>query len=115
MSAPVLRVIAVLLLLTGATDFLSFDRSDLFESMNTPGIAKGPTRETPNLRHSRPSGVTPVALPDDGCLFCGVGLPVAPAMMYFRPLVSDFKIDYALADPAFLVDSPHPPPKTLIS
>lgn len=103
------------LLLTGATDFLSFDRSDLFASMNTSATAKSPTRENPTTLHSRPSAMTPVALPDDGCLFCGVALPVALTVMPFSPLVSEFKTHYSLTDPAFLLDSPHPPPKALIS
>jgi hypothetical protein len=106
----------VILLLTGATDFLCFDRADLFESMNKASMIRGAGPPAACVRHrSRPTGVTPIALPDDGCLFCGVGLPVASTVMHFQPPVDEFKALYSLTDSTPLLDFPHPPPKSLVS
>jgi hypothetical protein len=115
MPAAVVRIIAVLLLLSGAADYLSFDRTDLFESMNAVAAVKGAADSIPGMRHSRPAGVKPSALPDDACLFCGIGLPAAAVVMHFKPLVSEFNTHYVLTNPAFLLDSPYPPPKFLLS
>jgi hypothetical protein len=115
MPAKILRIVAVLLLLTGATDFLSFDRADLFESMNPIASVKAAARDIHCVRQSRPAGVTQASMPDDGCLFCGIGFPAGSVVMPLRLLVSEFKTHYALTDPAFLSDSPHPPPKVLAS
>src|SRR3954470_8278340 len=105
MSRHALRMIAVLLVLTGVADFFSFDRQDMFGSMNnvqSTGQTGCMTQEMDRCSH--PRGVNPAALPDDGCLFCGIGVPAAAVLVTFNPLIGAVKVHQVLTASALSPD-----------
>ncbi|HXJ42397.1 MAG TPA: hypothetical protein VNH18_24160 [Bryobacteraceae bacterium] len=112
MSSALLRLVALVLLLTGSVDFISFDRRDLFDSMNRTVAIDGGVCSAPGFTScTKPSHINTTALPDDDCLFCGVGIPAASVGMDFTLPVNGFKAHSALTFSAHSPDSPHLPPK----
>lgn len=116
MTFSVARIVAVFLLLTGATDFLRFDSKDPFASMSAAGSSG-------QLRHAGPHGhrftappvIQPPSLPDDGCIFCGTALPGTLILTTFHLFTSEFRMDSPLASYELSADLRHPPPKPFLS
>ncbi|HEU5021905.1 MAG TPA: hypothetical protein VFT60_08435 [Bryobacteraceae bacterium] len=116
MASPLCRIVAVCLLLSGAADFLQFDSSDPSASMSASGPAAQHGQPAPDgHRYSPPARVHAPALPDDGCIFCGTALLIAPVVTAFEPPVSEFRMDSTLAEYELLSDLRHPPPRPSLS
>jgi hypothetical protein len=116
MASPLCRIVAVLLLLTGAADFLRFDSSDPSASMSAAASTARRGRPSPDgHRYSLPARVHSPSLPDDGCIFCGTALLITPIVMAFEPSAREFRIDSALGKYERSSDLRPPPPKLLLS
>ncbi|HEY4085497.1 MAG TPA: hypothetical protein VGM43_06140 [Bryobacteraceae bacterium] len=116
MASPLCRIVAVLLLLTGAADFLEFDSSDPSASMSaSEWAAQRIQPASSGHRYSLPLKVHAPSLPDDGCIFCGSALLITPVVTTFEPPVREFRMDSTLLEYERLSDLRHPPPKAFLS
>jgi hypothetical protein len=115
MASPLCRIVAVLLLLTGAADFLRFDSSDPSASMSAASTAQRGRHSQDGHRYSLPARAHSPSLPDDGCIFCGTALLNTPILMAFEPPVSEFRMTSTLVKYELSSDLRHPPPKPFLS
>lgn len=112
----IIRMVAMIVLLTGVADFVSFDRFDPFASMSAAGTAAGAVCPVHGLKHGYyPDKMGSILLPDDGCLFCGAGIPIARIGIEASLVVVDFRLHYPLIESALLANAPHLPPKNHLS
>jgi hypothetical protein len=116
MASWLCQIVAVVLLLSGAADFLRFDSSDPAASMSAAGLAGQQSGRAPGgHRYSLPARAHSPSLPDDGCIFCGTALPMLPIVISFELPVSEFRADSKLARYELSSDLRHPPPKPFLS
>ena len=108
MRAATLRLIAVLLLLSGTADYLAFDVGDQLAPMSeagTPGFV--PTNAH---RHLSSTGIRHTDSQDDGCLGCAPGFTAQPVELPVADVIATANALFILpaSDPQLVRVDPPP-------
>jgi hypothetical protein len=110
----VARLIAILLLMAGAADYLCFDVADPYAPMSAARAHSGVT-PVRGIGHQPRQGAGSDALPDDCCLCCGTFIPARVFEVSFLAAGSPFHARHILHESRAPIDSPHPPPRLCLA
>jgi hypothetical protein len=103
-----LRLIALLVLFSGAADYFAFDRSDPLAPMSaaeTPSFIR-----TSVSYHLSPTTIRHTDTQDDGCICCAAGFPAHPAQLRAAAVIATANAFCVLppADPQLVRVDPPP-------